>query len=808
MSNNILSGLNPEQAQAAAHIDGPLMIIAGAGSGKTRTLTYRIANLLQHQVDPFNILALTFTNKAAREMKERISNLIGTEAKSVWMGTFHSIFARVLRVDGEVLGYPKDFTIYDTDDCKSLLRSIVKEQNLDPKTYPASQILSRISSAKSSLMSPEEYLQNIEIRAQDAAAKKPMIGEIYAIYNKRLKRSSAMDFDDLLFNMNLLLRDFPDILAKYQWRFKYILVDEYQDTNYAQYLIVKKLAAAYQNICVVGDDAQSIYAFRGANIQNILNFKSDYPTFETFKLEQNYRSTKNIVAGANSVISKNREQIHKEIWTENSAGEKIHLSKCDTDKAEGLLVARQIFDTKMNEHLQNSDFAVLYRTNNQSRSIEDALRQLNIPYRIYGGQSFYQRKEIKDVLAYFRLAVNPHDQEALLRVINYPARGIGQTTIERLRVLADQHKVSLWDVVSNVETHNYASLQQQPLISAGTRAKLDAFAVKIKSLNVGIKTTEAFEMATQIWLASGIKSVFDEEDTLEAEMRLRNVEELLNAVKDFTLTEQQIVNEETGEISFVNNEFRTLDEFMSDIALITDADMDKDDDKNKVALMTIHAAKGLEFPCVFVVGMEENLFPSPRSVNTRTELEEERRLFYVAITRAEKKLFLSFAENRFIWGQYTFCEPSRFLEEIDPMYLENPEVLEKTSMFERVEAYQTYNKPKQFLGSNFRKIDTGTSAVASTSLSHRATRSLSGVEMTGSAKPKNLMSMSEAKYTPTPPSAGVPSGDLRESQKVYHEKFGTGTVKSVEQNGEKIVVLFDTVGEKTLLTKFAKLKLL
>ncbi|MDR0437759.1 MAG: UvrD-helicase domain-containing protein [Bacteroidales bacterium] len=798
--SNILSDLNPEQIQAAAHIDGPLMIIAGAGSGKTRTLTYRIANLLQHHVDPFNILALTFTNKAAREMKERISNLIGTEAKSVWMGTFHSIFARVLRVDGELLGYPRDFTIYDTDDCKSLIRAIVKEQNLDSKTYPASQALSRISNAKSSLMSPEEYLQNAEIRSQDVAAKKPMIGEIYKIYNERLKRSSAMDFDDLLFNMNLLLRDFPDILAKYQRRFRYILVDEYQDTNYAQYLIVKKLAAAHQNICVVGDDAQSIYAFRGANIQNILNFRLDYPTFQTFKLEQNYRSTKTIVGGANSIISKNRDQIHKEIWTENIEGEKIHLSKCDTDKAEGLLVARQIFDIKMNEHLQNNDFVVLYRTNNQSRSIEDALRQLNIPYRIYGGQSFYQRKEIKDVLAYFRLAVNPHDQEALLRVINYPARGIGQTTIERLRVLADQHQVSLWDIVST------PTLQGDE-INSGTRLKLDAFAVKVKSLNVGIKTTEAFEMATQIWLASGIKSAFDEEDTLEAEMRLRNVDELLNAVKDFTLTEQQIVNEETGEISFVNNEFRTLDEFMSDIALITDADMNQDDDKNKVSLMTIHAAKGLEFPCVFVVGMEENLFPSSRSVNTRAELEEERRLFYVAVTRAEKKLFLSFAENRFIWGQYTFCEPSRFLEEIDPIYLDNPEVLEKTSVFERHEAYQTYNKPKQTFGSNFRKVETETPRFAGADV-HVRTKIHGTDYKSAPAKPKNLMSMSEAKYTLTPQSASVSLGDLQENQKVQHEKFGTGIIKSVEQNGEKIVVLFDAVGEKTLLTKFAKLKVL
>jgi len=526
------------------------------------------------------------------------------------------------------------------------------------------------------------------------------------------------------------------------------------------------LAAAHQNICVVGDDAQSIYAFRGANIQNILNFKSDYPTFQTFKLEQNYRSTKTIVGGANSVISKNRDQIHKEIWTENTEGEKIHLSKCDTDKAEGLLVARQIFDIKMNEHLHNSDFAVLYRTNSQSRSIEDALRQFNIPYRIYGGQSFYQRKEIKDVLAYFRLAVNPNDQEALLRVINYPARGIGQTTIERLRVLADHYQVSLWDIVST------PTLQGDE-INAGIRAKLDAFAIKIKSLNVGIKTTEAFEMATQIWLASGVKSAFDEEDTLEAEMRLRNVDELLNAVKDFTLTEQQVVDEETGEITFVNNEFRTLDEFMSDIALITDADLDKDDDKNKVSLMTIHAAKGLEFPCVFVVGMEENLFPSSMSVNTRTELEEERRLFYVAITRAEKKLFLSFAENRFVWGQYTFCEPSRFLEEIDSMYLDNSEVLEKTSMSERFEAYQTYNRPKIHIN-----------------------------------KPKGLMSMTEAKYTPTPQLTGLSLTDFQENKKVHHEKFGTGIIKSVEQNGEKIIVLFDSAGEKTLLTKFAKLKLL
>ncbi len=792
--SNILSQLNPEQANAAAHIDGPIMIIAGAGSGKTRTLTYRIANLLQNGIDPFRILALTFTNKAAREMKDRISDLIGTEARSVWMGTFHSIFARFLRIDGERLGYPKDFTIYDTDDCKSVIHSILKEHNLDPKVYPVSQVLSRISNAKSSLLSPEDYARNPEINAQDAAMKRPMIGAIYKVYNERLKRSAAMDFDDLLFNMNLLLRDFPDVLEKYQQRFKYILVDEYQDTNYSQYLIVKKLAAAHQNLCVVGDDAQSIYAFRGANIQNILNFKSDYPSFQTYKLEQNYRSTKNIVAGANSVIAKNRDQIHKEIWTDNMEGEKIHLSKCDSDRAEGILTAQKIFELKMNEHAQNSDFAVLYRTNNQSRSIEDALRQYNIPYRIYGGQSFYQRKEIKDVLAYFRLTVNPNDREALLRVINYPARGIGRTTIERLQVLASEHNISLWDAISDPKYVN-------PVINAGTWAKLEAFAVKIKSLHVQIKTTEAFEMATQIWLSSGIKSALNEEDTLEAEVRLRNIDELLNAVKDFTLTEQEIVNEDTGEISFVNDALRTLDEFMQNIALLTDADNDKEEDKNRVSLMTIHAAKGLEFQNVFVVGMEENLFPSSMSINTRNDLEEERRLFYVAVTRAEKRLFLSFAENRFIWGQYTFCEPSRFLEEIDSSYLDDPSVLEKTGVFERFEAYQTYNKPKQVLGSNFRKVEHGDDS----KFSNRDT--LQNPTATFQ-RPQNLVSMKTVQHRATPQQSNISLDDIQVGKHVQHEKFGKGVIQSVEQNGEKIIVLFDTVGEKTLLTKFAKMQII
>lgn len=766
---DFLSDLNPEQAKAAAHIEGPAMIIAGAGSGKTRTLTYRIAALLQNGTDPFRILALTFTNKAAMEMKERIATLIGTEAKSVWMGTFHAIFARFLRVDGEKLGYPKDFTIYDTDDCKSIIRSILKEQNLDPKTYPASQVLSRISNAKSSLVAPHDYLQNPELTAQDHAMKRPRIGEIYKAYNERLKRSAAMDFDDLLFNMNLLLRDFPETLEKYQNRFQYILVDEYQDTNYAQYLIVKKLAAKHQNLCVVGDDAQSIYAFRGANIQNILNFKTDYPNFQTYKLEQNYRSTKNIVAGANSLIAKNQDQIRKEIWTQNLEGEKIHLAKCETDKAEGIRTAQKIFEIKANEQAKNRDFAVLYRTNNQSRSIEDALRQLNIPYRIYGGQSFYQRKEIKDLLAYFRLAVNPNDEEALLRIINYPARGIGQTTIERLRVLAHQEQTPLWEIIEN------QSLQTNALNQA-TQTKLETFAIKIKSLNVQMKTTEASEMASQIWKASGIKNAFEQEDTLEAEMRLRNIDELLNAVKDFTLNEQEVVDENTGEITFVKNAFRTLDEFMQNIALLTDNDTEKNENEDKVALMTVHAAKGLEFKNVFVVGMEENLFPSSMSLNTRSQLEEERRLFYVAITRAEKKLFLSFAENRFIWGQYTFCEPSRFLEEIEPKYLDAPAMLNKTNDLDRFEAFQNYNQPK--LNPNLRKIN---------------------------EKP-GWMPMQKAQKTNQ--TTDIDTRNLQVGKQILHEKFGKGTLKTIEQNGEKIIVLFDSAGEKTLLTKFAKIKIL
>ncbi|GHS86001.1 DNA helicase [Bacteroidia bacterium] len=783
MNSSFLSDLNDEQVSAVQHLDGPLMIIAGAGSGKTRTLTYRIANLLNHQIEPFHILALTFTNKAAREMRERIFQLIGTEAKQVWMGTFHSIFARILRIDGALLGYTKNFTIYDTDDCKSLIRTIVKGQNLDQKVYSATHVLHRISSAKSNLISPQDYIENADLLMQDSKANRPMLGELYAIYNAQLKRQDAMDFDDLLFNTNLLFRDFPEVLSKYQHRFEYILVDEYQDTNYAQYLIIKKIAAGHHNLCVVGDDAQSIYAFRGANIQNILNFKTDYPDFKTYKLEQNYRSTKMIVAGANSVIAHNKDQIHKDIWTTNPDGDPIHLWRSDSDKAEGLWVARTIFDQRMQTHGKNSDFAVLYRTNNQSRTIEDALRHLNIPYRIYGGQSFYQRKEIKDLLAYFRVVVNLNDQEALLRIINYPARGIGQTTIDRLRILADEHQTSIWNVL------NTPAILAKSDLKSNAVNKLSDFVVMIKSLNIQVATTDAFDLATQILNNSGLKQALKEEDTLEAEGRLRNIEELINAVKDFTLTEQELVDESTGEIIFVNNALRTLDEFILNIALLSDADTDDPNDNDKVVLMTIHAAKGLEFPNVFVVGIEENLFPSAMSVTNRADLEEERRLFYVAITRAMNNLYLSFADSRFVWGQYSFCEPSRFLSELNPKYFDRPDILQTTNAL-RVSNEPQYSEPSFALHRNPTHISQRTAPLQRTPVQTPASVS------------KNLKPI-----TPT-----VSQNSSASTNTVYnvgmvvrHSKFGKGTVIEIDSNSEKIIVNFDESGNKTLLTKFAKL---
>ena len=738
------------------------MVIAGAGSGKTRVLTFRVAHLLNIGVDPFNILALTFTNKAAREMKERILSLVGNaDARNVWMGTFHSIFARILRIEGHVLGYPSNYSIYDTEDSKRLIRTIIKEMDLDPKVYNPGHVLNRISGAKTSLITPQAYNSNFEITNADSMAGKPRTGEIYGRYAVRLKKADAMDFDDLLFNTYVLFRDFPEVLYKYQKRFRYVLVDEYQDTNHVQYMIVKSLAADNENICVVGDDAQSIYAFRGANIQNILNFKKDYPDLSIFKLEQNYRSTKNIVNAANSVISNNKDQIHKTIWTQNDDGRQVTLVRASSDMEEGVMIADAIFREKMNHQLPNSDFAILYRTNAQSRSFEESLRRLNIPYRIYGGLSFYKRKEIKDLLAYFRLVINNRDEDALQRIINYPTRGIGQTTMEKAIVRADTLGISLWEVV---EDPARTGLQ----VNAGVIQRLQNFVTMIRSFTVQLKSKNAFDIGKQIAVSSGILKDLYEDKSPEGLSRYENIEELLNAIKDFT--EQDLQANEDGEIV---SPVKTLDAFMQDIALLTDADDKDKDDSNHVSLMTVHAAKGLEFPYVFVVGMEENLFPSIMSLNTRADLEEERRLFYVALTRAMKHVTVSYAESRYRWGNLTPCEPSRFIDEIDERYLDFPR--------------QTLSRPRKSFP--FERKET---SVTSPEFSNYKKKSLKKINQASDKPP----AMNEADME-----------NLQAGMQVMHERFGKGKVLAVEGLGgnKKATVFFNNVGQKQLLLKFAKL---
>ena len=732
--------------------EGPVMIIAGAGSGKTRTLTYRIAHLVEQGVDPFHILALTFTNKAAGEMKERIIKLVGPEARNIWMGTFHSVFARLLRSDGSKLGYTNSFTIYDTDDSKAAIKQIVKQLNLDPKAYKPSYVLGRISMAKSNLIGPKEYQENPEIYQTDIDAKRPAIGTIYQMYDQRLHNSNAMDFDDLLYNMNILLRDFPDVLLKYQQRFQYIMVDEYQDTNFAQYLIVKKLAARNQNICVVGDDAQSIYAFRGANIQNIFNFKRDYPQMQLFKLEQNYRSTKTIVAAANSIIDHNRDQIQKELWSDNADGRCLRLLRCDDEKDEGMRVADSIQDTRLGEDAEYRDFAVLYRQNSLSRSVEDALRKMNIPYRVYQGISFYGRREVKDVLAYMRLSVNPHDDESLVRVINYPARGIGQTTLDKIRVAASDNDVSIWTVLENIADFGLG-------LNSGTIQRITDFVYLIKRFEAQVPTTDAFTLAKQIVYGSGIIKALREEDDAESAERIENIEELLNGVQEFCEDEEATVPEASA-----SGQIRTLDEFLQQVLLYTSEDKDKDKDANKVSLMTIHAAKGLEFPYVYVVGMEEQLFPSFLAA-TRAELEEERRLFYVAVTRAEKQVTLSYAQTRFNNGQHMDGEVSRFVEEIDPKYIEMPRRQQPTmpsSMWNIGRPKPTITKP------------------------------------TTAPTPKRTAAV------PNNPAA---INAIMPGMKVQHEKFGIGMVQGIEGSGDsrKATVFFEGVGQKQLMLKFAKL---
>ncbi|MDN3668384.1 3'-5' exonuclease [Echinicola jeungdonensis] len=746
-----LKGLNPPQREAVEHTEGPLMIIAGAGSGKTRVLTYRIAHLIHaKKVDPFQILSLTFTNKAANEMRGRIEQLIGLEARNTWMGTFHSVFAKILRVESEKLGYPSNFTIYDTDDSKSLIKTIVKEMRLDDKIYKPNTVLSRISGAKNRLISWENYINDPYIKADDEAALKPKMGEIYRAYQKRLFKSSAMDFDDLLFNTNVLFRDHVDVLNKYQQKFRYVLVDEFQDTNLSQYLITKKLAAVHQNICVVGDDAQSIYAFRGADIQNILNFEKDYPDLFVVKLEQNYRSTKTIVEAANSIIEKNKAQLKKIVWTHNDHGDLVELIKSTSDNEEGRMVASAIFEERNNKKLNNSDFAVLYRTNSQSRAIEEALRKMNITYKIVGGLSFYQRKEIKDLMSYMRFVVNQDDEEAFKRIINYPKRGVGASSVEKILVAAYEHDIPLWEVLNNASS----------FLSGRAANSISDFTTMIKSFQMETERKDGYEAASTIAKQSGLLRELYEDKTIEGLNRYENVQELLNAIKEF--------------VDNTENEDKSLGAFLQEIALLTDNDRDKDD-TDAVTLMTIHSSKGLEFKQVFVVGMEEDLFPSQMMMQSREDLEEERRLFYVATTRAMEKLYLSYALTRYRFGRLLNCEPSRFLEEVDPSCI-------------RV------NKRKgSQLASTFRDQTNGREGKTGfIGLKRPATR----------AKTAKI-------HTPSPDFKPSNTNNLAEGMQVEHPKFGYGKVLKVEIEGsnKKATIGFKDFGDKTLLLSFAKLRI-
>ncbi len=753
--------LNDSQRAAVLADDGPALVIAGAGSGKTRVLTLRIAYLLSKGVKPWNILALTFTNKAAEEMKVRVGQIVGPDlAKDLWMGTFHSVFGRILRYEAEKVGFPSSYTIYDTSDSESLIRSILREMKIKEKEYKPRLIHSKISSAKNDLVLPSAYANDSNRMLADKIARVPRVAEIYNRYMHECKKAGAMDFDDLLLYTNILFRDSPEALEDYQNRFHYLLVDEYQDTNYSQYLIIKKLVAKHQNICVVGDDAQSIYSFRGAKIENILNFRNDYPDYNLYKLEQNYRSTQNIVNAANSIISKNKGQIKKEVFSTNDEGNKIKILSAISDVEEGAMVINDIINKKDLYGATNSEFAILYRTNAQSRVFEDNLLKSNISYKIYGGQSFYQRKEIKDVLAYLRLVVNPRDGEALKRVINYPARGIGQTTMGRLQGAATSHDVSLWEVVINPTKGALG-------INAGTVKKIDNFAAMIQGFIAQLHNMNAYEITSEIISQSGILKDLLSDKTIEGQTRVENIEEFINSVQDFSVRKQ-----EAGEEDLLIN-------FLEEISLQTDQDRDQDDDSEKITLMTIHAAKGLEFPYVYVVGVEENLFPSAMSNSMPDELEEERRLFYVAVTRAEKDVVLSYARNRYKYGEHTMATPSRFLREIDEQYIDNPESLQsRAPSFTQPRASQSRRfiprEPegrKKFVS---RTVNRGDNPVVQES------------------------------YSP------AQTGGLEIGSTVEHARFGIGEVLAFEgvMPDIKATIKFNNVGQKQLLLKFAKLKII
>lgn len=749
--NEFLNNLNSSQLEATLQTDGPMIVIAGAGSGKTRVLTYKIAYLMTQGIDPFNILSLTFTNKAAKEMKERIISIVGDEAKNLWMGTFHSVFARILRIEAHKIGYTSNFTIYDSDDSQKLVSRIIKELNLDKEQYKYKIIFSRISSMKNNFISAQNYINDDELLLSDKISNRPKFHEIYKQYVERCFKAGAMDFDDLLLKTNELLNSYPETLSKYQNIFKYILVDEYQDTNHSQYLIIRSLSDKFQNICVVGDDAQSIYSFRGANINNILNFQKDFPDSKLFRLEQNYRSTKNIVNAANSIIENNQKRLKKNVWTNNESGEKISVNKLLTDGEEGRFVASSIFENKMQQQMQNRDFAILYRTNAQSRSFEDALRKKNIPYRVYGGLSFYQRKEIKDVLAYLRLLINNDDEQAFKRIINFPARGIGLTTLNKISVEAKKNSVSDYNFIKNYS-------KSSSLLNNSTKNKLLDFIVMMESIKTKLESHDVFDITKEVLKQSGLYNLYKNDESIEGINRIQNIEELLNGIKDF------VENNDKSQVS--------VSTFLQDVALATDQDSESNDD-NKVSLMTIHLAKGLEFPYVYIVGLEENLFPSAMNLNSRSELEEERRLFYVALTRAEKKINLSYVLSRYRWGKPVDSEKSRFIDEIKDEFLENSIIQNSISRnFSKNEEFNQvgvrYKKPEKKPPSNFVKIKS-------------------------SNEKSNLFD------------SKLVIGNI-----VIHERFGKGKVVSIEGSGgdRKAEIKFEKNGTKKLLLRFSKLRII
>ncbi len=745
--------LNDAQKKATFHIDGPLIIIAGAGSGKTRVLTYRIAHLLNTGVDSFSILALTFTNKAAREMKSRISKIVGeSDAKNLWMGTFHSIFAKILRIEADKIGFNSNFTIYDTQDSEKLIRSIIKEKGLDKDIYRPKIVRNRISILKNNLITVNGYFNNPELLESDKISKRPFTGNLYKEYVRRCFRSNVMDFDDLLLKTNELLNNNPEVLFKYQNKFKYILVDEYQDTNHSQYKIVKMLADRFQNICVVGDDSQSIYSFRGANIDNILNFKKDYPDSISYKLEQNYRSSKNIVNSANSILKYNKNKLEKTVWTNNNEGEKVLINSFRTDSDEGRFVVNDIIKNRSIQNKENRDFAILYRTNAQSRSIEDALRINNVPYKIFGGLSFYQRKEIKDVLAYLKLILNKNDEESLKRVINYPPRGIGQTTIDKLSVASNEMGMSIFEFI---EKENINNLK----INNTTTEKLKNFVYMIKNFSLLNDKMSAYEITKEVIGRIGIIDHLKIDSSPEEINKIQNIEELLNGINELKIIDDELIDSKIK-----------LSTFLEDVSLATDFDDKKNNNDNSVSLMTVHLAKGLEFSDVYIVGLEEDLFPSPMNIDSRNGLEEERRLFYVALTRAKNKVNISYSQTRYRWGNLDYCEPSRFISEIDPLYVENNSVNEEKNKIQiKSESFNSINKPNASMIKKLKKIDLF-------------------------YKNKNVKK----------------NIDVESGIYVYHERFGKGLVTLVEGTGSdrKALIDFEKFGRKKLLLNFAKLKIL